>query len=143
MQKNTLIPTTPRKHAKTVGRGGKRGKTAGRGTKGQSARSGNKKRPELRDIIKKLPKLRGYKFNTVQNQVATVTLAQLEKAFNDGDKITPGMIVLKGLVNTHHGKVPHIKILSRGVLTKKFVVSRFSVSAGAKEAILKAKGTVE
>lgn len=143
MQKNTLIPRTSRKHGKTVGRGGKRGKTAGRGTKGQSARSGNKKRPELRDIIKKLPKLRGYKFNSVQNAIATVTLAQLEKSFQDGDKITPGMVILKGIVNTHHGKVPHIKILAKGFLTKKFIVSKFSVSAGAKLAIEKAKGKVE
>ncbi|OGI76579.1 hypothetical protein A3C57_02535 [Candidatus Nomurabacteria bacterium RIFCSPHIGHO2_02_FULL_33_12] len=143
MQKNTLIPKTKLKKHKTVGRGGKRGKTAGRGTKGQSARSGNKKRPELRDIIKKLPKLRGYKFNSVKNEIATVTLAQLEKSFKDGDKITPGILIKSGIVNTHHGKVPHIKILAKGVLTKSFTVSKFSISVGAREAIINAKGKVE
>jgi large subunit ribosomal protein L15 len=143
MQKNTLIAHTPRKHGKTVGRGGKRGKTAGRGTKGQSARAGNKKRPELRDIIKKLPKLRGYKFNSVHDDNATVTIAQLEKSFNDGEKITPGMLIAKGIVNTRNGKVPHVKILAKGNLTKKLFVSKFSVSAGAREIITKAGGKVE
>lgn len=143
MQKNILISHTPRKHAKLVGRGGKRGKTAGRGTKGQSARSGNKKRPELRDIIKKLPKLRGYRFNSIQNEIKVVTLAQLEKSFNNGDKITPGILIQKGIVNTHHGKVPHIKILAKGKLTKKITVSKFSVSDGAREIIKSAGGNVE
>lgn len=143
MQKNTLTPKTKLKKSKIVGRGGARGKTSGRGTKGQSARAGNKKRPELRDIIKKLPKLRGYKFNSVHDDMATVTIAQLEKGFNDGDRITPGMLIIKGIVNTHKGKVPHIKILNKGTLTKKFIVSKFSISAGAREVIEKAKGKVE
>lgn len=59
MQFHTLQARTKRKHARRVGRGGKRGKTSGRGTKGQNARAGRKKRPELREIIKHVPKLRG------------------------------------------------------------------------------------
>lgn len=59
MQYHTLTSRTPRKHSRSVGRGGKRGKTSGRGTKGQNARAGRKKRPELRDFIKRVPKLRG------------------------------------------------------------------------------------
>lgn len=143
MQKNTLTPKTPLKKRKLVGRGGKRGKTAGRGTKGQSARAGNKKRPELRDIIKKLPKLRGYKFNSVTDKPVSVTLAQLDKIIIDGEKVTPNTLVERGLVNTRSGKVPAVKILATGKLTKAATFARFQVSAGAKQAIENAKGAVK
>ncbi len=143
MQKNSLQPKTQLKKSKLVGRGGKRGKTAGRGTKGQSARSGNKKRPELRDIIKKLPKLRGYKFNKIGAAVKSVTLAQIEKVANAGEKITPAVLVSKGVINTVGGKVPHVKILATGKITKSVTFSNFSVSASAKEAIEKAGGSVK
>ena len=143
MQKNILKPKTELKKKKLVGRGGKRGKTAGRGTKGQSARSNTKKRPELRDIIKKLPKLRGYKFNSTDKEVVTVTLARLDKAFTDNDNITPQTLVNRKIVNTVGGKVPHVKILATGNITKAINVSKFSVSNAAKLAIENAKGTVK
>ncbi len=143
MQKNSLKPKTELKKRKLVGRGGKRGKTAGRGTKGQSARAGNKKRPELRDIIKKLPKLRGYKFNVIGNKIATVTLTDIDKVVNDGEKITPAMLVKRGVVHNQNGKVPAIKILATGKITKSVKFSGFSVSAAAKTAIENAKGSVK
>lgn len=143
MQKNTLIPKTLRKKKKLVGRGGKRGKTAGRGTKGQSARAGNKKRPELRDIIKKLPKLRGYKFNSVSTKIATVNLSDLDKNFNDGDKITPGILASRGIIKMATGKVPPVKILAKGEITKKLIIANCELSASAEKAILDAKGTVK
>lgn len=143
MQKNILQSETKRKSAKLVGRGGKRGKTAGRGTKGQSARAGNKKRPELRDIIKKLPKLRGYKFNSVQNEVVSVTLGRLEKVLENGQKVTPQTLVDLKLVNTSRGKVPKVKLLSAGVFTKAIHFSKFAFSESAKEIIEKNKGTLK
>ena len=143
MQKNNLQPKTELKKSKLVGRGGKRGKTAGRGTKGQSARSGNKKRPELRDIIKKLPKLRGYKFNVIGNKMSTITLTQLEKAVQDGEKITPAVLVSRGIVSNQNGKVPTVKILGNGSITKSVKLSGFSFSNSAKEAIIKANGTLK
>ncbi len=143
MQKNSLQPKTELKKAKIVGRGGKRGKTAGRGTKGQSARAGNKKRPELRDIIKKLPKLRGYRFNVIGNKIVTVTLTQLEKAVTAGEKITPAMLVSRGVIHNQNGKVPAVKILGTGSITKAVKFSGFSASDSAKTAIESAKGSIK
>ncbi len=143
MQKNSLQPKTPLKKSKLVGRGGKRGKTAGRGTKGQSARAGNKKRPELRDIIKKLPKLRGYRFNKIGHGTKSVTLAQLEKVITAGEKITPTILVAKGIISNVGGKVPMIKILGTGSITKSATFTGFTMSASAKEAIEKAGGVVK
>ncbi len=143
MQKNTLNPTTALKRKKLVGRGGKRGKTAGRGTKGQSARAGNKKRPELRDIIKKLPKLRGYKFKSVDYKMTTVTLNQIDKVIKEGEKITPNTLVTRGVISDVSGKVPHVKILATGKITKAATFSKFSVSEGARKAINDAGGTVK
>jgi len=143
MQKNILKPKTELKKKKIVGRGGTRGKTSGRGTKGQSARAGNKKRPELRDIIKKLPKLRGYKFNSRKVTVSTVTLSQIDKAIKGGEKVTPNMLVTLGVVSNKYGKVPHVKILATGTITKAATFSGFTVSAKAKTAIESAKGTVK
>ena len=71
MQLHELKPTTPRKTAKRVGGGGKRGKPSGRGHKGQAARAGNSSRPEMREIIQKIPELRGHGKNrakTVNNE---------------------------------------------------------------------------
>lgn len=143
MQKNNLIPKTPNKKAKTVGRGGTRGKTSGRGTKGQSARSNTKKRPQLRDIIKKLPKLRGYKFNTSKVRPVVVTLAMIEKKSQAGDILTPAKMVERGIINTVSGKSPVIKVLAKGELTKAVTIKGCSVSASAKAAIEKAKGTIK
>jgi len=143
MQKNNLKPKTELKKKKLVGRGGTRGKTSGRGTKGQSARAGNKKRPELRDIIKKLPKLRGYKFNSVNNYVASVTLKDIDKVIIEGDKITPAILVARGVVTNFKGQTPKIKILATGAITKSATFSNFLMSTAAKNAIEKAKGTVK
>ena len=87
MQLHELKPTTPKKSAKRIGRGGKRGKTSGRGHKGQKARAGNSTRPEMREIIKKLPKLRGHGVNRAKTVNAervlptVVNVGALEGAF--------------------------------------------------------------
>lgn len=144
---NTLKRYTTRGKA-TVGRGGKRGKTSGRGTKGQNARAGHKKRPEIRDFIKKLPKRRGWGKNrsrTVWNakpRAFEVTLIQLEKAFAGGDAVNPKVLVEKRVVRTLGGKVPEVKILATGELTKKLAVTGCKISGGAKSAIEKAGGSV-
>jgi len=131
-----------------VARGGKRGKTAGRGGKGQTARAGNKRRPEWRDIIKKLPKLRGRGKNsnkTVKTNVQkpeVVNLRALEGTFNASDAINPLTLIEKGIVSTWSGKIPRIKILGEGVVSKAFKVSGCAISMSAKAAIEKAGGSV-
>ncbi len=128
-----------------VARGGKRGKTSGRGGKGQTARAGNKRRPEWRDIIKKLPKLRGRGVNQnkpVSEKEHIVNLATLEGVFSTRDTITPTTLVEKGVVSTWSGKIPSIKILGDGDITKAFTISGCSISASARVKIEKAGGTI-
>lgn len=147
MQTNTLKRAHPHKKAPRVGRGGRRGKTSGRGTKGQKARSGRKMRPELRDIIKKIPKLRGHGKNrsrTVRPRatIAVVNLSALEAAFSAGATVTPAELAKKGLVRTRAGRIPAVKILGTGEITKALSVSACATSASAKAALEKAGGSV-
>ncbi|MEI6238614.1 MAG: 50S ribosomal protein L15 [bacterium] len=142
MQTHNLIPRTKNRKTMLVGRGGKRGKTSGRGTKGQNARSGHKKYPEIRDMIKKLPKLRGYAFNSFAQKPAIVNLGAIEGAFKAGEKVTPATLIEKNLVKLIESKTPAIKILSQGDITKKLSFEGLLFSAGAKEKIEKAGGSI-
>lgn len=148
---NTITrPATLEKPYRRVGRGqsSTRGKQSGRGGKGQTARAGNKRRPELRDIIKKIPKRRGYGKNrgrTVWEQrprPVTVTLATLEAAFDAGTTVTPKLLVERGVLTMVHNRAPHVKIVGSEGLTKKLALSGVLFSAGAKQAIEKAGGTI-
>ena len=146
MQISDLKRKTKNKRSIKVGRGGKRGKTAGRGTKGQLARSGRKLRPEMRDIIKKLPKLRGRgknSFLSIQVKPMTISLADIETNFKNGDKVSPSTLASKGVVKHYKGENVGIKILASGELTKKVIISNCVVSAGARAAIEKAGGSVK
>lgn len=148
MQLHELKPSTPRKSAKRIGRGGKRGKTSGRGHKGQKARAGNSTRPEMRDIIKKLPKLRGHGVNraaTVNAEkvpAVVINVSALDAAFDNGAAVHPKALVAAGLIDTRRKKAPKVKILGSGELSKKLTVSDCDVSATAKEKIEKAGGSV-
>jgi large subunit ribosomal protein L15 len=146
MQAHTLKRKNANYKAPRVGRGGKRGKTSGRGTKGQNARAGRKKRPEMRDLIKKLPKLRGHGKNRARTvrpraDYVPVNLAALEALFASGDTVTPALLVKKGIVSTRAGRVPLVKVLGTGELSKPLSVSGCTYSASAKAAIEKAGGS--
>lgn len=148
MQLHELTPKTPRKTAKRIGRGGKRGKTSGRGHKGQIARAGNSTRPEMRDIIKKLPKLRGHGKNraqTVNNErklYVPVNLTALEAAFAAGETVSPKTLVAKGVVKSVRKRAPAVKILGTGEITKKLTIEGCAVSATAAAKVEKVGGTV-
>lgn len=145
MQIHNLKPTHKFKKSQQVGRGGRRGKTSGKGTKGQNARAGRKKRPELRDLIKKIPKLRGRGVNInkpMTDAKLAVNLSSIEQAFKSGDTISPETLVKNGLVEVRNGRIPSVKILGEGELTKKLSFSKVAVSASAKSAIEKAGGKV-
>lgn len=149
MQLHELKRNTPNKKSRRVGRGGKRGKTSGRGGKGQTARAGHKLRPEMRDTIKKLPKRRGYGKNrarTVHSErirPATVNVGILEKLFSVDEKVTLESIFNKGIVRRVHGRIPPVKILGDGALTKKLSVSGCTFSTEAKKKIEAAGGTIK
>ncbi len=148
MQLHQLQPNTSRKTAKRIGRGGKRGKTSGKGGKGQTARAGGRPRPEMRDIIKRIPKLRGFGKNrarTVNNErvlPVVVNLKTIEAAFKAGDTVSPQSLVAVKAISTTKGKIPKVKILGTGELTKKITLSGCIYSASVKEKIEKAGGTV-
>ncbi len=142
MQTNELKRKTPNKKKKLVGRGGTRGKTSGRGTKGQNARAGHKKRPEIRDMIKKLPKLRGYRFNSTEQKPLAVNVSALN-IFDNGATVTRTDLLKANLVRRVGGKLPFIKILGTGDISKKLNIEGCVVSASAKMKIEAAGGTIK
>ncbi len=148
MQLHELKPTTPRKTAKRIGRGGKRGKTSGRGGKGQTARAGNSTRPEMRDLIKKLPKLRGHGVNRAATVNAerelpvAVNLSKLEASFETGATVSPKTLVAAGIVSAVRKRAPKVKILATGDITKKLTIEGCTVSEAAKTKIEQAGGKV-
>ena len=148
MQLHSLSPRTKNKKNPPVGRGGKRGKTSGRGGKGQTARAGHKIRPEVRDLIKKLPKRRGHGKNrarTVKTNriaVSAVNIAVLETAYKVGETVSPASLLARGLVRRAKGRVPAVKILGTGTLTRALVVKGCTISVSARAAISAAGGTI-
>lgn len=146
MQFHNLIPKTKNKKTMLVGRGGKRGKTSGRGGKGQTARAGNKKRPELRDFIKRIPKLRGRGVNqnkSVNTRPTIVNLDMIEAVFESGSTISPATLIERKTISTLDGKIPAVKILGSGDITKKFTIENCLISKQVKEKVEKAGGSVK
>ena len=146
MQLHQLKPRHKSRKKKRVGRGGKRGTYSGKGIKGQKARAGRKFAPIVRELIKRYPKLRGYRFRSKsKNQKAKMTivnLGTLEKKFGSGDKITPEVLFEKKIICKIKGKMPKVKILGKGELTKALTIQNCDVSKAAREAIVKAKGKI-
>lgn len=148
MQLHELQPRQSRKTAKRIGRGGKRGKTSGRGHKGQKARAGNSTRPEMRDIIKKIPKLRGHGVNRARTVYAerpapvAVNVATLELLFDDKATVSPKALVAKGAIKKAGGRVPAVKILANGDITKALKIEHCITSAAARSKIEAAGGTI-
>jgi len=148
MQLHELKRKTANTKEVRVGRGGKRGKTSGRGTKGQRAHGGHGIRPEMRDTIKRIPKRRGYgknrsrTVNSGRPTIVGINLAVLEKELEKGAKVTPVVLAEAGLIRVRGNKVPTVKILGFGEITKSITVEGCLVSATAKEKIQKAGGSV-
>ncbi len=146
MQLHNLKRKTKNKKTMLVGRGGKRGKTSGRGGKGQTARAGNKKRPEIRDFIKRIPKLRGRGVNqnkSPNNRPIIVNLDAIEAVFETGSVISPNTLIEKNTISTNDGRIPQVKILGAGDITKKFTIENCLISKQAKEKVEKAGGSVK
>jgi large subunit ribosomal protein L15 len=71
-----------------------------------------------------------------------VNLNQLEKMFETGDAVNPEVLLAKGLVRRQRGRIPSVKILGTGEVSKKFTVSGCEVSAGAREKLEQAGSTI-
>ena len=133
MQIHHLKRKNAQRHARRIGRGGKRGTYSGRGIKGLGARAGGKFRPEERDILKKIPKLRGYRFPSFRARPAVVNLYLIERKFREGETVSPSSLLARGLVRRQKGKLPQVKMLGTGDLTKKLVFKDVVFSASAEK----------
>ncbi len=142
MELNTIKPSEGSKHAKRrVGRGigSGLGKTAGRGHKGQKSRSGGYHKVGFEGgqmpMQRRLPK-RGFKSAQLQFN-AEVTLTDL----NTLTVADVDLLVLKqaGLV-AHIAK--RVKVIKTGELTRVVNLKSIGATAGAKQAIEAAGGSL-
>ncbi|PIR48437.1 50S ribosomal protein L15 [Candidatus Peregrinibacteria bacterium CG10_big_fil_rev_8_21_14_0_10_55_24] len=143
MMLHTLRPAPgSRKRAKRVARGnsGHGGTTAGRGTKGYHSRAGSGRRPGFEGgqvpLLMRQPKLPGFR-NPNKIQYEVFNLDTLEQKLPAGSYDTAALREHR-LLRT---KRP-AKLLSRGVVTKKFTLTVSATSKKAREAIEKAGGSV-
>lgn len=138
--------TVKKKEArKTVGRGGKRGTYSGRGNKGQKARSGASIDPLFEggrsSLVERLKKVRGFKSQNPKKNI--VKLEAIEKKFKDGDTVSIESLLAAKLVARKDAK-NGVKILGTGEISRKFSVEQgILLSASAKDAIIKAGGTIQ
>jgi large subunit ribosomal protein L15 len=148
MKLHELVPNAgSKKNRKRVGRGisAGQGKTAGRGTKGQGARSGEGgnlyRQGGNLPFYRRLPFMRGQGF-TPRNQVSynEVNLDQLSESFKADQDVTPETLANARLLRDPRNP---IVILGRGEVNIALKVRAHRVSAGAKEKIEKAGGSVE
>jgi large subunit ribosomal protein L15 len=147
---SNLSPAQPRKNRKRVGRGqgSGKGRYSGRGIKGQKSRSGSAKmRPGFEGgqnpIYMRLGKLRGGSADAMpvgphRTKSFAVNVGDLER-FDAGTEITPELLAEQGLIR--HTRID-VKILGNGELTTKLAVTAHRFSAGAREKIEQAGGTV-
>ncbi|HOC44735.1 MAG TPA: 50S ribosomal protein L15 [Thermoanaerobaculales bacterium] len=130
--------------SRRVGRGpgSGSGKTAGKGHKGQKSRSGYSRRFGFEGgqmpLVRRLPK-RGFT-NNFRVEFQVVNLRDLERAFGDGDVVSPESLVEKGLLRK--GAKP-VKILGSGELTKKLAVKAHKFSTTAQSSIERVGGSCE
>lgn len=138
------LTTKKRKPRKTIGRGGKRGTYSGKGNKGQKARSGASIDPLFEggrsSLIERMKKVRGFK--SAQPKKNVIKLSDLDKKFKDGEIVSIESLIKVGLISRKDAK-SGTKILSSGVISKKVVIDKnILFSETAKDAIIKAGGTI-
>jgi len=136
MQIHQIKPKHKLKKKKRIGRGGKRGTYSGKGIKGQRSRAGRKFAPIIRELIKKYPKLRGYRNQSKQKKVAIINIGDLND-FTSTEIINPKSLIKKRLVRRIKGRIPKVKILGRGEVTKTLKIEGCEFSKTAKEKLEK------
>lgn len=118
------------------------GKTSGKGHKGQKARSGGSIRLGFEGgqmpLIRRLPK-RGFNNAAFHKTYAVVNLSDLNE-FKAGSVVNEKLLREANLVR---GNVAGIKILGDGELKHALKIEADKVSAGAREKIGQAGGTIE
>ena len=142
MQLHQLKPKHKSKKPKRIGRGGKKGTYSGRGMKGQKSRAGRRLKPLIRDVIKRYPKLKGYRIRGFSKAKVIVSIEDLDKKFKSLSVVNPKILLKERLIYKIKGKMPKVKILGKGKLTKKLTIENCDVSKGAKAVIEKAGGKI-
>lgn len=146
MRLEDLRPTPGSMHrAKRVGRGhgsGHGGHESGRGTKGQNSRSGGGVRPGYEGgqtpVWQRFPK-RGF-HNFTRVEYVCVNLDTLEGRFGGQDEVTLERLREMGVVK---GRIPHLKVLGRGELSKPLTVRAERFTREARRKIEEAGGRAE
>lgn len=90
-------------------------------------------------MFSRLPKFRGFR-NPNRVVVQPVNLSELEKHFDEGEKVTLAVLKAKGMIKK---QTRHAKILGKGVLKKKLMFTGVTVSANAKKQIEQVGGDVK
>src|SRR5438132_5300981 len=127
-----------------IGRGHGSGKvkTGGKGTKGQNARAGGGVPPYFEGgqlpLIRKLPYRRGFR-NPFRVEFREVNVRDLAD-FPAGSTVGPEEFEIAGVLR---GKTGPVKVLGQGELSVKLTVRANKFSAGARQKIEAAGGTVE
>lgn len=135
---------TRRKQRKRTGRGpgSGTGKTCGRGHKGQKSRSGYSRHwgdeGGQMPLHRRLPK-RGFNHRK-RWPMDVVNVDDLNQCFEDGDEVTPAIMLGRGLVEPMPGGV---KLLGGGEITKKLAIHVQAASPSARAKVEAAGGTVE
>lgn len=129
----------PKRHARRIGRGGKRGTTSGRGQKGQKSRAGHKIRPALRDLLLRIPKRRGFANLPSSPDAFVLNVGALAKGVGKGE-VTVASLKALGLVpQRFRGPV---KVLGSGKVAAPLAVVGLKVSDSARAKIEAAGGSV-
>ena len=144
MRLNTIKPAAgARRERVRVGRGigSGLGKTAGRGHKGQYARTGKGKvKPGFEGgqmpLQRRLPKV-GFR-SKLSRETAEVGLYLLARL--DGTAVDVATLRAAGLLPADAKKA---KLITKGEVSRKYAVKGVALTAGAREAILAAGGSVE
>jgi large subunit ribosomal protein L15 len=130
---------------KRVGRGtgSGKGKTATRGTKGQNSRTGGGVRSTFEGgqlpLVKRLPKLRGFT-NRFKLHFVPINLDAIESHFDAGSEVTPELLAQAGLLGN---AADLVVVLGRGDIAKALRLKVHRISAGAKQKVEAAGGSVE
>jgi large subunit ribosomal protein L15 len=138
------------KKRKTIGRGGSRGGTSGRGHKGQKARTGGMHGRRAFEggqmpLYRRLAK-RGFNNANFQQELELINLQQLNDFFENGAQVDRAALIEKGLlkkVTSMATAQKTLKILGKGVLTKKLVIVADAFSKTAAQAIEKQGGKAQ
>ena len=127
-----------------IGRGHGSGKvkTGGKGTKGQKARTGGGVPPYFEGgqlpLIRKLPYRRGFR-NPFRVEFREVNVRDLAD-FPAGSTVGPDEFEIAGVLR---GKTGPVKVLGQGDLSVRLTVRAHKFSAGARQKIESAGGSVE